>query len=93
MYHLDSFVTKRGFMPMPPPFDNKDKKVGVIVTESRSNSGRERNIALEVAAEELMKAIEKKDVVAMASALRNAFQLVELEPHLEGPHEDVGGED
>lgn len=78
---------------MPPPFDNKDKKVGVIVTESRSNSGRERNIALEVAAEELMKAIEKKDVVAMASALRNAFQLVELEPHLEGPHEDVGGED
>lgn len=80
-------------MPMPPPFNNKDKKVGVIVTESRSESGRERNVALEVAAEELMDALQRKDVQAIASALRNAVQLVELEPHLEGPHEDVGEED
>jgi len=79
-------------MPLPPPFDRKDKKVGVIATESRSESGRERNIALEVAAEELLSAMEKKDTVAMASALRNVVQLVELEPHLEGPHEDVGEE-
>lgn len=80
-------------MPLPPPFQDKDKKVGVIVSESRSDSGRDRNIALEVAAEELLRAVEKKDVVALASALRNAVQLVELEPHLEGPHEDVGEED
>lgn len=76
-------------MPLPPPFDRKDKKVGVIATESRSESGRERNIALEVAAEELMSAMKKEDVQAMASALRNVVQLVELEPHLEGPHEDI----
>ena len=70
-------------MPLPPPFDRKDKKVGVIATESRSESGRERNIALETAAEELLRAIEKKDAMAVASAFRNAFQLVELEPHEE----------
>lgn len=80
-------------MPLPPPFDQKDKKIGLVVSESRSDSGRERNIALEVAAEEMLRAIEKKDAVAMASALRNAFQLVELEPHLEGEHEDIGEED
>ena len=79
-------------MPLPPPFDRKDKKVGVVVSEMRNESGRERNIALEVAAEELMQAMEKKDVQAMASALRNVVQLVELEPHLEGPHEDIGEE-
>lgn len=79
-------------MPLPPPHQNKDKRVGVLVSEMRSESGRERNIALEVAAEELMQAMEKKDVQAMASALRNVVQLVELEPHLEGPHEDVGEE-
>lgn len=77
-------------MAIPLPFLDKDKKVGVIVTESRSEKGRERNIALEVAAEELINAVEKKDVQGVASALRNAFQLVELEPHLEGEHEDVG---
>ena len=80
-------------MPLPPPFDNKDKRVGVVVTESRSDSGRERNVALEVAAEEIMDAMKRSDSVALASALRNAVQLIELEPHLEGPHEDVGEED
>lgn len=70
-------------MPLPPPFDNKDKKVGVIATEMRSQSGRDRNIALETVAEELLRALEKKDVVSLASALRNAFQLLELEPHEE----------
>lgn len=80
-------------MPLPPPFDNKDKRVGVVVTDSRSDSGRERNVALEVAAEEIMDAMKRSDSVALASALRNAVQLIELEPHLEGPHEDVGEED
>ena len=80
-------------MPLPPPFDNKDKRVGVVVTESRSDSGRERNVALEVAAEEIMDAMKRSDSVALASALRNAVQLIELEPHLEGPHDDVGEED
>jgi len=76
-------------MPLPPPFDNKDKKVGVIVTESRSDRGRDRNIALETAAEELLRAIEKKDSTALASAFRNAFQLVELEPHEESEHMEM----
>lgn len=76
-------------MPLPPPFQDKDKKVGVIVSESRSDSGRERNIALETAAEELLSAIEKKDAVALASAFRNAFQLVELEPHEEAEHMEM----
>lgn len=74
MSQLASICNQRGFMPLPPPFQDKDKKVGVIATESRSDSGRERNIALETAAEELLSAIEKKDAIALASAFRNAFQ-------------------
>lgn len=80
-------------MPIPLPFLDKDKKVGVIVSEVRSESGKERNVALEVAAEELLKALERKDVQGLAMALKNAVQLIELEPHLEGQHEDVGEED
>jgi hypothetical protein len=76
-------------MPLPPPFDNKDKKVGVITTESRSDRGRDRNIALETASEELLRAIEKRDAVALASAFRNAFQLVELEPHEESEYGEM----
>lgn len=41
---------------------------------------------LEVAAEDLLFAIEKKDAKAIAAALRAAFQLFDSEPHTEGPH-------
>lgn len=89
MSQIALICKQRGFMPLPPPFNDKDKRVGVVVSESRSDSGRDRNIALETAAEELLSAIEKKDAVALASAFRNAFQLVELEPHEEAEHMEM----
>lgn len=42
--------------------------------------------SLESAAEDLCHAVEAKDYKAIASALRAAFELMEEEPHQEGPH-------
>lgn len=44
--------------------------------------------SLESAAEDLISAIHSKDIKAVASALRAAFDLMESEPHTEGPHEE-----
>lgn len=41
---------------------------------------------LESAAEDLCHAIEKKDYKAAAEALRAAFELLDAQPHEEGPH-------
>lgn len=42
---------------------------------------------LESASEDLIHALHSKDVKAVCSALRAAFQMLDLEPHEEGPHE------
>lgn len=42
--------------------------------------------SLEIAAQELLDAIDKKDVKAMATAIRAAIELCDSEPHTEGPH-------
>jgi hypothetical protein len=41
---------------------------------------------LESAAEDLISAIHSKDVKAVCSALRAAFELVDSQPHEEGEH-------
>lgn len=41
---------------------------------------------LEYAAEDLMRAIHTRDVKAVTQALRAVFQLMESQPHEEGPH-------
>lgn len=41
---------------------------------------------LEVAAQDLIAAVESKNAKGVASALRAAFDLCEGEPHNEGPH-------
>lgn len=77
-------------MPSPLAFlDEKRKETGIAV-EHKSESGRERNVGLEVAAEELMSAMEKKDVAGIAIALENAFYLLESIPHEE---EEIKGEE
>lgn len=70
-------------MPLPPPFDNKDKKVGVIAVEHRSERGSELDPGLEACAQELLRAIDKRDVVGMAKSLENAFYYLEAMPHEE----------
>lgn len=75
-------------MSSPLPF-LKDKKpqAGVIV-EHRSESDSKENHGLAAAAMELLKAIESKDAKGIAMALRCAFELLDSEPHEEGPHLD-----
>ena len=41
---------------------------------------------LEYAAEDLMRAIHTRDIKAVTAALRAVFQLMESQPHEEGPH-------
>jgi len=73
-------------MPLPPPFQDKDKKVGVIAVEHRSDSGKEMDPGLESCAMELMHALEKRDIGGIAIALKNAFELLDAMPHEEGEH-------
>lgn len=42
--------------------------------------------SLEAAAQDLITAVHSKDVTAVASALRAAFELCDSQPHTEGPH-------
>lgn len=42
--------------------------------------------SIEVAAQDVIDAVHAKDVKALASALRAAFELCDSEPHEEGPH-------
>ncbi len=43
---------------------------------------------LEMAAEDLLRAHASNDKKAVAAALRAAFQILDSEPHVEGPHEE-----
>jgi hypothetical protein len=42
---------------------------------------------LESASEDLISAVHSKDVKAVCSALRAAFEMLDMEPHQEGQHE------
>jgi len=70
-------------MPMPPPFNDKDKRVGVVAVEHRSERGEEMDPGLEACAQELMRALDKSDVRGIALALQNAFYYLEAMPHEE----------
>lgn len=54
--------------------------------ERKPDGDEEEYDGLESAAEDLCHAIEAKDYKAAASALRAAFDLLDSEPHYEGPH-------
>ena len=85
---------------MPLPFEVKRKQAAVIVKDRKDGGFMERNEeaashndtedhdeGLLAAASDLLKAIEAKDHKAMAHAMRAAFDILESEPHEEGPHE------
>lgn len=42
---------------------------------------------LDSAAEDLIQAVHSKDVKAVSSALKAAYEMCESQPHEEGPHE------
>jgi len=75
-------------MSLPFALKDDDKKGAAVIVEHRSErEERPRNLGLEAAAEELLKAMERKDAQGMANALTSAFYLLDAMPHAEGEHE------
>ena len=77
------------------PFLNKHKQsvAGLIIKrrepdESADKKEPEGDEVLEAAASDILNAIESKDHRHLALALRAAFDILESEPHKEGPHTD-----
>ena len=74
------------------PFLKNNKEASISETpdsikrEHDEDSSEEYDM-LESAAEDLISAVHSKDVKAVCSALRAAFQMLDSEPHEEGPHE------
>jgi hypothetical protein len=73
------------FMPSPLPF-MQDQKIADVTTEHRM--GDDEDPGLMSCADELLTAVESKDIKGIARAMRSAFTLLESEPHEEGPHEE-----
>ena len=48
---------------------------------------------LTTAADELIESVSRKDAQAVAAALRAAFDILESQPHEEGPHDETDDED
>lgn len=69
------------------PFLKKSQEAsasGPIESQTREPDEDKDFDTLEVAAEDLLFAIEQKDSKAVAAALRAAFELMDSEPHSEG---------
>lgn len=70
------------------------KKMASVIIASRKPSGEitpeheegEHEPGLMSAAEDLISAVHAKDASAVASALSAAFEMMEEQPHEEGPH-------
>lgn len=75
------------------PFLAPKKIASVIVAKTKPTGGiepkgeeGEHDPALMSAAEDLISAVHMKDAVAVADALRAAFDICDSEPHVEGEH-------
>ena len=72
-----------------PILKNNAKQTGVMVKNRKPDSPEKqpsKNEDLEVCAKDIMHAINTKDIKGLAEAIRAAFQVLESEPHEEGPH-------
>lgn len=58
-----------------------------VSSEGKVHSGEE-DMGLISAAEDLCKAIERKDHKSIAAALKAAFEILESEPHTEGEYNE-----
>lgn len=72
------------------PFLKRNKEASasapVESVERKPDEGAEEFDSMESAAQDLCDAVEKKDIKAVAAALRAAFELMDSEPHVEGEH-------
>lgn len=54
--------------------------------QSSEQSEQKDMRGVELAMEDFCKALEQKDYKSMAEALRSAFDILDAQPHEEGPH-------
>ena len=81
---------------MALPWLKQDKKVAGLIVEMRKPDGGLEETAqedsedtgIESCAQDLIKAVEGKDAKAVAQALKSAFEILDSQPHSEGPHEE-----
>lgn len=72
------------------PFLKREKEASVSMPSDsikrEPDEGHEEYDSMHAAAEDLLHAIQSKNVKALAECLRAAFELMESEPHEEGEH-------
>lgn len=71
------------------PFLKKQVKhqSGLIMkTRPSDEAAPEGESSLDLAAKDLLHAVQAQDIKSIAAALKSAFECLELEPHEEGPH-------
>lgn len=75
------------------PFLKPKTVAGVIVSKRKPDGGQETSDetpgldgGLQAAAQDLIDAVHAKDAERTASAIRAAFEILDAEPHVEGPH-------
>lgn len=72
------------------PFMKPKPQTGLIVSHRTPDepTGKEDNddAGLESCAQDLIKAVHSKDIKAVASALKAAFDICDSQPHEEGEH-------
>lgn len=74
------------------PFLRPEKMSSVIIARRTKDGIKdeheegEHESGLMSAAEDLIKAVHSKDIKAVASALKSAFEISDSEPHVEGEH-------
>lgn len=71
-----SIIIKRMGQPDTKAMPEKDMSNDAISDDMRQ------------CAEQLMRAIESKSVVELAHAMKAMCQMIDMEPHIEGPHSD-----
>jgi len=79
------------------PFLNK-RKAAALIMEARSPEGHKTEMhqeqdsdpgaALRSCSEDLIRAVHTQNAEAVSSAIRAAFEILESEPHEEGPQEN-----
>lgn len=77
---------------MSLPFLKHKQMAGVIIHQRKKDGSMdtapeaETHDGMHAAAEALLRAVTSKDAAAVATALRDAFEILDSEPHVEGPH-------
>lgn len=72
------------------PFLSNRRTQSIIMGRKEEGKPMEMPLAdhpLDSAAEDLIHAVHSKDTHAVAKALEAAFQILDAQPHEEGPHE------